>query len=724
MGALPLADAMLVAEAVSGSVAAYAAGQPGHDCGLAPAALGVIEATHSAVAEPPATGRIDIYTAIAAVVAAAASRIAAADSAGDGGWAVATGLLAAVETRLAKGERPDDGIFWALELVFQLCKPGMAGALLLRRDPGRLRLLARAAAACHSTALAVYVAQVAVAADGAGGDAREQLARELPWQAVSHAACCGAGDAVDALAIASAVAGSRLAKYDDDSVDRAGGFDQLRYSRQLFGSGGPTVPGPLVCPMADTGVASRLLRLDPLRIAAGVVEPAPAGPLARLVPSAAAADSVAWADLDHPRKLACITACLATGLAAPASAVPALCGIAGGQPGPWDDALLWRCLRAARAAIVCDTAPDDPDVRAAAGAMATMSVSGAVAPDIDEHFTLPELHSSTAYRAADPPAPLRDAADVACEGWPDPALAREALLCHYAGMGVSEAASDTANELLTRVLLDGRGRIRFTATGAFDAASWLVAQMATHPQAAPRLVAPALTASAVRQLAPYIPQLLAMLGASGDTVRASALTVLELLTACAPDTLALHVAVAARSQPPASHAQRLAAELLRLFQPEQTAAIAAFLSCVERLAVLPHERLRAACVAARSAHAKALSAPALYPDAAAALRQPLAILDEYIRGGALLLLSPAESDFVALIPRLRELLGRLASPACAQAGDSGAAEQAWADVFRALAAPATQPLDRVCPALTGLAGLAGLAAAIPIPVLADPAAPA
>ncbi|KAJ2716199.1 Serine/threonine-protein kinase smg1 [Coemansia spiralis] len=739
-GTLSLADAMLVVEALCDSIAAYTPSRPDHDCGLVPAALRIVETTRDAM-EPDMAAPGDIYTAIAVVVAATGCRLGAADSS----WAVAIRLLAAVETQLTTSTQREPapavhGVYWATELVFHLCKPGTAGALLLLQDPVKILLLSRAAATCHNTALAVYVAQLAAAGSAAQADARQQLAPQILWRAVSQAACCGAGDAVDAMAgaclepstvagdrdiaVAAAAAMRRLGRFDD-GVARAGGFDELRYSRLLFGCG-PAAAERLVCPVADSGIAGRFLRLRPLRIAAGMVEPTHSGPLAQLWPPAAS-DSVAWAELSDLRKLACVAACVSSGLASASTAAPTLDCIAGGQLGP-QDAALWRAMRAAAAITV---AYETSDV---ASAMAALSVSGTATPlDSDAHFALilPEPHSSIVGSGAGLTAPCDLRVDSS--GEPDPTVAREALLCHYAGQPHGKASGQVVNELFTQVLQDGRGQIQLTATGAFDAASCLVAQMATRPQDAPRLLATTLTASAVRQLAPYIPQLLAMLCApSGPpedgtacTARDSAYGILELLAACAPDTVALHVVVASRSHPPASMARQLAGALLRLLPADQTAAIGAFLACVTRIAVLPHERMQMACQKARAAHAKVLAAHQSRPETAAAglgaaLQQPLDILAEYSTDNSQMLLSPAEREFAARIPQLRALLGRLQTLDDLQTGDLGpehGAGQLWAELSRALATAPTLSLDHVCPAL------AELTDPVPIPVLGDPAEP-
>ncbi|KAJ2201878.1 hypothetical protein EV180_007680, partial [Coemansia sp. RSA 518] len=103
----------------------------------------------------------------------------------------------------------------------------------------------------------------------------------------------------------------------------------------------------------------------------------------------------------------------------------------------------------------------------------------------------------------------------------------------------------------------------------------------------------------------------------------------------------------------------------------------------------------------------------------ASLQPVYQVLDEYTDLERLP--TPAEKEFIALIPRLRQLLDQLQ---CADDFCTADAQQlrrrldgVWADVFKALGTPATLPLTYISPQLVQFAG------AVPIPMLTHPAEP-
>ncbi|KAJ1998953.1 hypothetical protein H4R26_005258, partial [Coemansia thaxteri] len=319
----------------------------------------------------------------------------------------------------------------------------------------------------------------------------------------------------------------------------------------------------------------------------------------------------------------------------------------------------------------------------------------------------------------------------------NPAKAREAMLYFTPYNGPSCNATDT---LYTYLLSETSGRIRFTASGTFDPAARLVLHMSSNPLSVPTLKTDMLSKNAVRQLAAYIPQLLAMLcyskrsggGGGGSLLRAtasdSAYAILELLATSAPELVVFHVVVASRSLPELSSGGRLAARLLRLFDEKQVADICAFLTYACSIATLPQEQMRRLCIKANSAHNKVVAAfqqgkfGRAVQKAAVAFSEPLVaaaqMLEEYTNGRVTQ--SLAESDFVATIPRLSLLLEQLRYSAEFSADSSNLKrdlEQVWAEIFKTLRTPKVMPVSYISPKLSEFT------AAIPIPVLTDPTEP-
>ncbi|KAJ1842042.1 Serine/threonine-protein kinase smg1, partial [Coemansia sp. RSA 2703] len=312
---------------------------------------------------------------------------------------------------------------------------------------------------------------------------------------------------------------------------------------------------------------------------------------------------------------------------------------------------------------------------------------------------------------------LDAAAAVWSLGAADTVKAKEALLYLSSTNGVADIA------LASDVLLEGAGKIRYTASGTFDTASLLMTQLMTaSTDQVPLLPADKpLTTRAVEQLAPYIPQLFAMLCAKRPEQASAALAILKQLARKAPDLIVFYAVVAARSLPAASRGGQMAMALvLQTFDAAMVADIQKFLALAGSVAVLPQERMRRVCVKAKTAHDRALAALARSPDdqrAASAceecLRPIYRMLAEY--AATEIPVAASEAEFIAAIPRLQRLVDRLIPTAAGEA--PGETETIWRQVFRLLATPASIAMAHVCPQLSDFR------TAIPIPSLTSPTEP-
>ncbi|KAJ2296464.1 hypothetical protein IW139_003349, partial [Coemansia sp. RSA 353] len=735
-GALSMADAMLVAKLVVESAS-------NSGFGLSDTTISTIGALYRATAKVD-TELIGVYCACAVVIAGAARRICADELLHSVRRPLLAQLVSAIKAQApfspdsyASTEDTNDGVYWILELLFQLCVSdnGTIAALLFENAEVRLLLLG-AAAACSNIAFAVYVRQVASSTAVCSNDG------PIAWSVVEHMLGAAASDAVcgtarrcvrsaeqacDALSAISLDttsgkdASNRLGQFDESLFGPLAKFDELRIDRSLLGNINAdqqpfsqleglvrqscVVPADLF--LQHTGVFC----MD------GVVTSTPLAGRGALT-LGITTDSVSWAELTDEQQISAIDICLTHGFVQPISALLALQDVVIDRLS-MKKIQHWHELYAAAAVA---TAYDTGFVDAlrierhisrydAATESNDINCGFAIPPGctIDATVVRKHLHNRSSSLGV---------------------KAKEAFLYYVTSQ--DGGYSDCINELYTQVLNESTGAIRFTALGTFDVASRLITDMSASPTHAPQLLTGHLSIVAVEQLAAFIPQLIAMLSfqhhGSPDEAKClasdSAQSVLELLIHSAPDSVVFYVVVASNSLSPSSSGGARIAQLLKLFDSDQVATIRAFIACVNSVAVLPQEQQRWACIKAKSVHTKSVAAiqksKQLDISRIVASLQPVyQVLDEYTDLERLP--TPAEKEFIALIPRLRQLLDQLQ---CADDFCTADAQQlrrrldgVWADVFKALGTPATLPLTYISPQLVQFAG------AVPIPMLTHPAEP-
>ncbi|KAJ2120688.1 hypothetical protein IW147_004876 [Coemansia sp. RSA 720] len=735
-GALSMADAMLVVKLVVESAS-------NSGFGLSDTTISTIGSLYRATAKVD-TELIGVYCACAVVIAGAARRICADELLDSVRRPLLARLVTAVKAQTpfshhsnVSTEDTDGGMYWILELLFQLCVSdnGAISALLFENAEVRLLLL-DAAAACSNIAFAVYVCQVAPGTVVRSNDG------PIAWSAVEHMLGAAASDAVcetarrcarsakqacEALSAMSLDttsvkdASNRLGKFDESLFEPLAKLDELRIDRSLLCSINTdqqpflqleglvrrpcVVSADLFLQHIDVFCMDGLVTSTPL---------AGRGALALRITT----DSVSWAELIDEQRISGIDICLTHGFVQPVSAFLALQDIAIDQLNRHNMQRWHELYSAAAVAAAYDT-----------GSVDTLRIERHIS-----RYDMTTESSDIDYCFAIPPGCTIDATVVhkhlnnrsSSLGF----KAKEAFL--YYATSQDRGYSDCINELYTQVLSESTSAIRFTASGTFDAASRLITDMSTSPTHAPRLLTDHLSTAAVEQLAAFIPQLIGMLSfqhhGSPDEAEwlasDSAQSLLELLIHSAPDSVVFYAVVASNSLPLSSSGGARIARLLKLFDSEQVASIRAFIACVNSVAVLPQEQLRWACIKAKSVLAKAVaviqkSKQLNVSRIVASLQPAYQVLDEYTNLEHLP--TPIEKEFINLIPRLRQLLDQLQ---CADDFCITDAQQqrwrldgVWADVFKALGTPATLPLTYISPKL------ARFASAVPIPMLTHPAEP-
>ncbi|KAJ2704033.1 Serine/threonine-protein kinase smg1 [Coemansia sp. IMI 203386] len=312
--------------------------------------------------------------------------------------------------------------------------------------------------------------------------------------------------------------------------------------------------------------------------------------------------------------------------------------------------------------------------------------------------------------------------------------AKEALLY----LGSDDKVSDvTTNKLFTDLLMNGTGKIRSTAAGMFDPASLLISRMATSPTQTPVLLSDTLNHNAQAQLAPFIPQLFAMLcynhsssrgsdtsKINGALVNDSALRILQLLAQSAPELLVFYTVVTSKSLPKTSRGGQLVSQLLGLFDSATVADIHLFLSLAGSVAVLPQEQLRRACIKAKTAHHRAVTTlvQSTGVDLQAAVDEALGpvyrIISEY--SDKEMAQSPIEAEFIAKVPRLKMLVDQLSCSSIDMADISNCLrgfEAVWTEIFKTASTASSLAVGQISPRLLGFR------APIPIPSLTNPTEP-
>ncbi|KAJ1815336.1 Serine/threonine-protein kinase smg1, partial [Coemansia sp. RSA 2599] len=297
--------------------------------------------------------------------------------------------------------------------------------------------------------------------------------------------------------------------------------------------------------------------------------------------------------------------------------------------------------------------------------------------------------------------------------------------------------SDVISRLITDLLMESPGKLRPTATGIFDPGSFLISRMSTNPAQAPVLLSDRLNRNAQTQLAPFIPQLFAMLcfnrnsrgsggGLDSSHVLANdgALGILRRFAQCAPELVVFYAVVSHKSLPKASRGGYFVEQLLSLFDPSMVADIRLFLLLAGDIAVLPQEQLRRACIKAKTVHRRAVSAliQGTSADAQVAvdesLRPVYKVIGEF--AGKETAQSPVVTEFMARIPRLKLLVDRLGSRSVDMTRAAGCLrdfEAVWSEIFKATSLASSLAIGYISPRLMEFR------ASIPIPSLTDPMEP-
>ncbi|KAJ2840364.1 hypothetical protein FBU31_000476 [Coemansia sp. 'formosensis'] len=758
--ALSISDAMLLTKVVCESASTsenFVA-----DVGLSKTALSVILAVSVALGYehgPPTT----VFDVVDWVVGAAAKKFCAL--AAPERQALSLHLIGVVKTCVARHEAGDGagGLYWVLVLSWDLCS--LDGSLLL--DSDQQLLLLKAAVASSNIAFGLFVLQSVLRIcrnpDGSSAGLDDMALRRLlsavPWQLVNAMLDHEAGDAVDFLLrlrtnevtdVQDALYGMQLCDVDATSGATLRMFDEGVGARL---SQATLVELERVCQAAENravaayverhvdglGMADHLLSRTVCRTLCQMPSLVPWTSIGGVVrrPLNSATDVVAEA----------VEFATSTGAISHGRAVSLLLAAEGEDLGSkrahqrWE---LYVANRIADAFMEPERAITEADVLATRLFASKVIEAGVTANDrIDICFAqrLPAVHTSCV--PMEPSIGMfiggdlesgglsLSALDVAVAGGVDATKAREALLYVSPWHGPSCEATDA---LYTHLLMEGGGRIRFTASGTFDPAARLISHMNTCPSSAPSLATDSLNANAVRQLALYIPQLLAMLcyngtkGASGCMASDSALAILSLMAASAADLVLFHAVVASRSLPASSRGGGRAGQLLRLFDAQMVADTCAFLEFSGSIAAPPQEQLRWICVKAKAAHDKAMAAYqkgrlANATDGgmaafSAPLKPALAMLGEYADGRAPQ--SQAELEFTGKVSALTRMLVWLENRDDHFATESDLprlVEEIWTVVFSTIEPASPMTVGYFSPRFTEFT------AAVPIPVLTDPTEP-
>ncbi|KAJ2488573.1 hypothetical protein IWW37_004682 [Coemansia sp. RSA 2050] len=734
---LSVSDAMLLVKVVCDS--ASTGGSLMADLGLSATALNVVLAVSVALGHrhrAPTT----VFDVVDWVVGAAASKLCTL--ALPERQVVSTHLVDVIRACVADTSdlAAGGGLYWVLGLVWQLCL--LDGSLLL--DSDCQLLLLKAAMASSNIAFGLFVLQTVLrnhqTLGGSNLDgALQRLASAVPWDLINRMLGQEAEDAVDHLLrlrtnevadVQEALYGIQLGGVDagngatlhsfDDSasrprttlveLERASRVAENRVLAAYVEShaGGLGLADHLL-----GRVVCRTLSLMPLTVPwksfGGVV---------RHLSSAAdvVAEAVGYATatgaLSHRRAVSLLLAAEDEGFGAKST------------KRRWE---LYVANRIAAAFMEPELAATQADVVVAqlfAGRVVEASVTADDRMEICFAQRLSATHAGPVRVEPLIAAFIGDSLELPSLSAPDATKAREALLYFSPWSGPSCSATDA---LYTHLLMEGGGRIRFTASGTFDPAARLISHMSSCPSSAPSLDTPSLNTNAVQQLAPYIPQLLAMFcynGTAGD----SALAILKLLAASAPDLIVFHAVVASRSLPPSSKGGDRARQLLRLFDAQMVADVGAFLGFSSSIAAPPQEQLRWICVKAKAAYDKAMAAYqqgrfAGSVDRAVAafslpLRPAIKMLRDAVNCGAVQ--SQAEFEFSAGESALMRMFVWLENRGDHFSEESGLArlvEDVWTVIFKMVETGSTVPVAYFCPRFVEFT------AAVPIPVLTDPTRP-
>ncbi|KAJ1943956.1 hypothetical protein GGF37_002418, partial [Kickxella alabastrina] len=704
-------------------------------------------------------------------------------------------LIKTIRTRMQQRERGKDiaGLFWALEMLFILCQPNNVLFAILE-DADTQLLLLEAAILCSNLAFAVFICQAAVQTLDKGtiqvsgkvdGDSARDLdatlgmlAQVAPWPVLNQLLGGDMGDVIQRLmehsvSVAEGDLENALSslQVSDDSDFGFGTQRGVTASTRLavFDISVAGVPEPLAVQINASSdylsshasglfLADRFLDCMVIRATQSLT------PKPRLQLFADTVYSAAAANPDGPQWLAAIKHAFGHGEISPARAVALLQSYMVADRLDQEESVgqWWSVYTASTIASAYETRgllcapsklawPSIPaDQRAvdivvhAVPASHRVDLCFAHVPQLglEGHIQDPFVSDFTDFRG------VVDLGAMAGAGV-DATKAKEVLL--YLSSG--SAASDYTNGLNTDLLMEGSGKVRFTATGTFDPASQLIAHMSTQPACPPTLLTVDFNANAVMQMANYIPQLFAMLSykhtgsldsqPTDITISHNALGILECLAASDPDLIMFHAVVASRSLPKTSRASQLVAHLLQRFDQVIVADIRVFLSLASGIAILPQEKLRQVCVGARSAHrqavAKYLSATGdsnSRGDNSKAREAAESAISESLRPVYKMLAEFADREplpavcmdakFVAGLPRLNVLFDHLSVLPADDAPCSGGPrdlvnahvfDAVWSEVFKLISMRSEMLMSQLCPQL------AQFKSAIPIPSLKTPTEP-
>ncbi|KAJ2900669.1 hypothetical protein IWW38_000342 [Coemansia aciculifera] len=776
---VPVSDAMMVVKAVVDS--ANSSTTKVTDVGLSKAALDIVLAISTALgrqqADPAATV-FDTVDWMAGSVARSLRALALPER-----QLISAHLMEVIKTCLNRLKSSDGrlqavsaapgGLYWVLVLISQLCMPNGADCLGLLADSDHQLLLVKAAVVSSNIAFGLFALQTVLgnyralgSSSGIDGNLRRLLSA-APWATISRMLGDEAGDAVELLLrlrtnevddvqdalyaiklddVGAAGASLDMFDEDDDTVHRGLTLLELEGVCQVAENRALAVyveNNATMLSIADN-LLDRVVCRTLCRMPSAVRWKSFGGMVRRPLRSTEAiAQAVEFATateaIDHSRATSLLLAAVCEG---PLDSRRVLehwqlyvaNKIAGSFMVPHlvaseAEALATRLFAsnvvdAAAGAISANDRVDicfaqrlpatghaiqvDPIVRLFVGGLET-----------DHSWMLPESLDALAARGV------------------DTTKAREAMLYVSSWSGPSCNATDA---LYTHLLMEASGRIRFTASGTFDPAARLISHMTTSPSSAPTLVTDSLSKNAVRQLAPYIPQLFSMLcynkpdasavDNSRGTASDSALTILELLATSAPELVLFHAVVACKSLPDASNGGERAAKLLKLFEAQQVADVYAFLDMASSVASPAKDQMRYLCLKAKVAFERVVDAfvEGKFADMPRrekeAFEAPLKPVVKFLKEHASTKVarSQAEAEFHSNVSFFLLVLKSLASCSESLPGDNGEqmrvlVKGGWSSIFSRIDSENTMPVSYYCPRFSEFVS------AVPIPVLTDPTEP-
>ncbi|KAJ2498831.1 hypothetical protein IWW47_003429, partial [Coemansia sp. RSA 2052] len=597
--AISISDAMLVVKVVVDS--ANASGAMVADVGLSKTALDVMLTLSMALGHQKAVPTVGVFDAVDWVASSVAHRLRKLAS--PERQLVAAHLIDVIKMCLARQElnsnRPQSasanrGLYWVLVLVSHLCMSNGADYLGLLADSDNQLLLLKAAMASSNISFGLFALQTALgsycalgsSSDGDLDGALRRLLSAGPWAMVSRMLGDEAGDAVELLLrlrtnevddVQDALYGIKL---DDVGAAVGASLDTFDADGDAMHCGSTLLELERVCQLVENralavyvdscadalSLADRMLNRTVCRTLCqmpSTVRWASFGGMVRrpLSLTGAIAEAVEFATgagaIDHRRAVSLLLAAEREGSSDSQRVLR-----------HWNlyvankiaECYLEPHLVASKTEVVATQLFVSKVVDAATGGISAsyrMDICFAQRLPAASHAVQvdPLFRLFVGDLETDESRLMSGSLDALAARGVHATKAREAMLYVSPWRGPSCDATDA---LYTHLLMEGSGRIRFTASGTFDPAARLISHMTTSPSSAPNLATGALNKNAIRQLALYIPQLLAMLcynkADAADprgTASDSALAILGLLATSAPELVLFHAVVACKSLPDA-----------------------------------------------------------------------------------------------------------------------------------------------------------------------------